>query len=85
LFEFDHECQGHDGASLEIQLEAVIKHGLWCTWRPCFGDLRHALEDSNEVKVDVYMQVVNLEAVDWEGEAMGADNLIFPLLATVGT
>jgi hypothetical protein len=58
LSEFGDALGGHDGARLEMQLEAVIE-GLWrYAWRPQSSELGDALGGHNRASLEMHWQAV---------------------------
>jgi hypothetical protein len=46
-----------------------------CTWRPRSSKFGDALGGHDRSRLEEYLEVVNLEALDWEGGATAADIL----------
>jgi hypothetical protein len=47
---------GHDRASLEVYLEAMIEQVCIYTWRPRLSDLRDALVRRNRANLEMHLE-----------------------------
>jgi hypothetical protein len=59
-----------------MHLEAVIKQVWRCTWRPRWSDFGDAFGGHDQLRLEEYLELVDLEAVDREGGATAAVTLL---------
>jgi hypothetical protein len=58
-----------------MHLEAVIERVWRCTWMPCSSEVGDAVGGHDQSRLVEYLEVVDLEKVDWEGGVMAAVTL----------